>query len=107
MELKYIDIATAKEWIDDGDVAVLDVREPDEYAEGHIESAVNYPLSSLDSNKISAACEGKRVIMHCKVDGRATMACTQLLSECGKEHDIYIMKGGFSSWNQAGYPFVV
>ena len=50
---------------------VIDVREPHEYATGHLPGAVNHPLSSFDPLKLP---EGKPVVLVCQAGGRSAKA---------------------------------
>jgi rhodanese-related sulfurtransferase len=49
-QVKTIDAEEARKWLDvrpDGSYTLLDVREPEEYEQGHIPGAVLMPLSEL------------------------------------------------------------
>ena len=47
-KLQEIDALTLKQWIDKGEVLVIDVREPAEYVAEHISGAKLMPLSVFD-----------------------------------------------------------
>jgi rhodanese-related sulfurtransferase len=52
-----------------GAIVLLDIREPEEYAEGHIRGAVNTPLTSFD--RISPQLlQGKRIVIYCTTGAR-------------------------------------
>lgn len=77
-------------------VLVLDVREPAEYAFGHIPGAISIPLGQLE-----ALC-GKLDPEHhyyvvCRAGNRSDMAC-QLLAEKGFKHVSNVLPG-MSQWN--------
>jgi rhodanese-related sulfurtransferase len=87
--------------IEDGCVLVIDVREPDEFAAGHIPGAVNRPLSSFDPAKVPAA-DGKAVVLSCAGGKRSGMA----LDRCRAAQaaiDTHLA-GGFGAWKAAGLP---
>ena len=83
--------------------AVIDVRNADEFATGHLRDAKNMPLADLagrigelDKNKV------KTVIVVCQSGARADKATRQLKS-AGFE-DIYTLEGGVNAWSAAGLP---
>lgn len=59
------------------DVIVLDVREPAEYAFGHIEGAVSIPLGELENHTAELDAE-KEVIVICRTGNRSDFAAKQL-----------------------------
>lgn len=75
-------------------LSIIDVRETDEYARGHIPGTVNYPLSHLgaDFTKLDKATEYYVV---CQSGGRSGMA-SQFLSEQG--FNVTNVMGGMGSW---------
>ena len=56
----------------EGDV-ILDVRGPNEFAEGHIEGSLNIPHDSVVEH-VDKLKEYKNIYIHCKMGGRAKMA---------------------------------
>jgi rhodanese-related sulfurtransferase len=79
------------------DCLLLDVREEEEYAQGHIPGAVNVPLSGLH-NRIKELKKDKSVLAICLSGGRAKVAA-KILSEKG--FNVKIMAGGMRSWKGA------
>ena len=80
---------------------VIDVREPKEFAEGHIPGALNMPLSSFDPSALPHP-EGKKLVLNCAGGKRSAMA----LDQCGiaeKAVDTHL-SGGFGAWQSAGLP---
>jgi len=73
---------------------LLDVREEDEYALGHIPGAVNIPLSCLHA-RMKELKKDKSVLAICLTGGRAKVAA-KILSEQG--FSVKIMVGGMRSW---------
>jgi rhodanese-related sulfurtransferase len=82
---------------------VLDVREPDEWARGHIESAVLIPLGQLQE-RVGEVPLGQKVLCVCAVGGRSSMA-TQYLASEGR--DAINLDGGMHAWQSAGRPVAV
>lgn len=82
---------------------VLDVREPDEYAAGHLPGAINIPRGLLEF-KVSAtpALEQRdlKLVVYCKTGGRAALAaCT--LHEMGYV-SVQSVAGGIDAWVAQG-----
>jgi len=77
---------------------ILDVREPNEYQICRIPGSVLIPLGQVASRvqEISAAAEGRPVVVHCKMGGRSAKA-TQLLRERGIGR-AQNLKGGILAW---------
>jgi rhodanese-related sulfurtransferase len=57
--------------VDAKSCVVVDVREPHEYAMGHIPGAINLPLSRFSPRELPG---GKRVILVCQAGGRSAKA---------------------------------
>lgn len=60
----------------DGDVVILDVREPDEFASGHVPGAINVPLGEVQPGRILPECPDldKTVLVYCRSGRRSDMA---------------------------------
>ncbi|MDH3546392.1 MAG: rhodanese-like domain-containing protein [Gammaproteobacteria bacterium] len=87
------------------DGAVIDLRNPEAYARGHIVNARNIPYDEFDatSKKISKL-KNKPIIAVCDAGMTSTKAVDSL-RKSGFE-SAYGLKGGMSAWTQAGLPVV-
>jgi hydroxyacylglutathione hydrolase len=92
--------AGARKALLDGALA-LDVREPDEYAAGHIDGALHVPLGEL-AERIERLPEGRPVVTYCGHGERAATAVS-LLERAGLGPPLNL-DGGFGAWEEAGYP---
>jgi rhodanese-related sulfurtransferase len=101
MAAERIDVATAREMWKAGDLFV-DVRDPDEYARGHVSGAVNIPLGKLPG-VVHDLPEGQ-VITLCSMGGRAARAAAQL-DAMGRT--AFSIEGGTKAWAAAGLPVAV
>lgn len=86
-----------------GDWVVLDVREPHEWAAGHIEGAVHIPLGDLTA-RVGELDPHDRTVVVCAVGGRSARA-TAWLHQQG--HDVANLAGGMDAWEDAQRPVVV
>lgn len=74
-----IDPAQAIRLLDAGKVAAVDVREPDEYAAGHIPGAVLLPLDCIAAQ--AAQClpdKDARLLVYCRTGRRSAEGCAKL-----------------------------
>jgi rhodanese-related sulfurtransferase len=76
-------------------VQLIDVREPQEYENGHILGARNIPLSQMKMRLVEIR-KDKPVYLYCASGIRSTRAAT-LLTKKGYE-DLNHLKGGFKKW---------
>ena len=58
----------ARAMMDDGDVVILDVREPSEFATGHVPGAINVPLGEIRMGRTLPECPDldKTVLIYCR-----------------------------------------
>jgi len=82
------------------DEYILDVREPDEYAEGHVPSAVLIPLGELAA-RVGEVPRDRPVYVVCR-SGRRSMTGVRTLAASGIEATS--VSGGTLGWIAAGYP---
>lgn len=73
----------AKAMMDKGGVLILDVRTPQEFAEGHIAGAVNVPLQTMKVGiRLDNVADDQPILVYCKSGRRAALA-SDLLSFSG------------------------
>ncbi len=105
-EIEEIDAAATRARLDDGDVALVDVREAAEWSQGHIPGAVHVPRGNLESRIESAVSDRSRpVVLYCASGSRSAFAARTLL-ELGYE-DVASLAGGFTDWRRNGFPFEI
>ena len=99
----HVDAAGAEPLAQAGKVMVVDVRTPEEYAEGHIAGAKNVDFLESDFEKQVAALErDKTYLIHC-ASGSRSMGALPLFQKLGFT-SLYHLDGGFSAWKRAGKP---
>jgi adenylyltransferase/sulfurtransferase len=88
-----------------GNHVVLDVREKEEYREGHLADAVSVPRGFLEM-KMDAEVPDKStpIIAYCAGGVRSLLA-GKVMQEMGYE-DVTSMSGGYGAWKNEGYSFV-
>ncbi|MFI6702355.1 rhodanese-like domain-containing protein [Streptomyces sp. NPDC050509] len=88
------------------DGLVLDVREADEWAAGHVEGALHVPMSDFVARfgeVTEAVADGRKAYVMCRVGGRSAQV-TQYLVQQGI--DAVNVDGGMLAWDGAGRPMV-
>jgi rhodanese-related sulfurtransferase len=86
-------------------VTVLDVRTPEEFADGHLKDAVNVNFNGGDFEaRIAKLDPEKPYLVHCAVGGRSgkSMALFKKL----KFTKVYHLVDGYNGWADAGKPVV-
>ncbi len=79
---------------------LLDVRQPEEYKQGHISGAELIPLGEL-GQKMRRIPKDREVICVCHSGNRSSVAARQLAAAGYKVSNL---RGGMISWERAGLP---
>ena len=82
------------------DVRLIDVRTPEEYAEGHLAGAENIDVKAADFAERIKGIEGS-VAVYCRGGKRSLMAAAQLAANGCM---VYNLDGGILAWQKAGKP---
>ena len=104
MNFRNIDADTLKILLDNDEAVVIDVREPDEYAEESIPGSKLIPIVTITKKDIASFTD-KKIIIHCTFGKRGSKACEKLLKE-DPSLELYNLEGGITAWRDAGYPVV-
>lgn len=89
-----------KRGLEEGTLVLVDVREPHEYAAGHIPGAVLAPLSSADPATVPRE-EGKKIVFSCQ-SGKRSLAALRRAREAGRDDVTGHFAPGFAGWRAAG-----
>ena len=92
-----VDFGELEAAIETGAWTVVDVREPHEFAVGHIPGSINMPLSSFDAKKLP---QGKPVVLSCQAGGRSRNALNQ--ARAAGRNDVRHYPGGMNGWRMRG-----
>lgn len=88
-----------------GTYALLDVREKDEYREGHLEGAISLPRGFLEIKVESTVPDKSTPILAYCAGGVRSLLAGKILKEMGY-HNVTSMSGGYTAWKTAGYKWV-
>ena len=105
--------------LQDHHTILIDVLEPDEFSQGHVDRAVNFPRGMLEMKihqhpAVVAHCDAaaalqaiaaQPVYLMCRSGARSALAALSL-QQMGFTQ-VYSVAGGFQAWLDAGYPKTV
>ena len=84
-------------------ILIVDVRTPEEYAQGHLKGAINIPLSDLPLRIVKFE-QNRPILVYCQTGYRSAEA-SSILMKAGFTK-VYNLEGGITAWINAGYPTV-
>lgn len=89
--------------LNSGNVQLVDVRTPEEFAEGHLPNAVNININGENFDAETAKLDKEKPVMvYCKSGGRSAKAASNLKEKGFK--NITDLDGGITSWKEASKP---
>jgi len=83
------------------DAQLIDVREPSEFAAGHVPNAKLFPLGKLQS-RLDELDKSRPIVILCR-SGRRAQQAAEILDKAGYR-DVYVVAGGTEAWIKAGLP---
>ncbi len=92
-----VDAKSAAGLLKEGKAILLDVREPDEWALGHVDGAHHLPLGAVDPTAVAG---DRAVIAVCRSGRRSGLAADRLAAS----HTVHNLDGGMLGWAAAGLP---
>jgi sulfur-carrier protein adenylyltransferase/sulfurtransferase len=105
-EIDEVDSSRARQLIEDDSPSIVDVRERDEWDEGHLPGAVHIPRGYLESRIEGAVPDkSKLVLVYCAGGNRSAFAA-KTLEELGYDK-VVSLAGGFTDWKRNGLPFEI
>jgi molybdopterin/thiamine biosynthesis adenylyltransferase/rhodanese-related sulfurtransferase len=104
-EIREVSVEEARSRLQGG-ATLLDVREGDEWAQGHIPGAILIPRGFLELRVEEAVADrSTEIVVHCAGGTRSALAA-KTLANLGYSN-VVSMKGGFASWKEAGLAVAV
>ena len=100
--IEECDVASAAQRLQKGALA-LDVREPQEFMQGHVPDAIDLPRGVIEfraPEHPSLSDKDREIIVYCQAGGRGALA-THTLKQMGFTK-VVNMLGGYSAWLEAG-----
>ena len=99
----WVSTTQATHLINREEALVVDVREPNEFAAGHVLGAKNVPLARLDASGAELAKRKERPLIVCCDGGERSAKALALLKKQGFTR-VANLSGGIAAWQQAGLP---
>ena len=102
--VEMVPVEAAQTEIDAG-VKLIDVREPNEWNESHLESALHVPMAEVAGRIDEIAPDtSERLLLHCRTDNRSARVADELRSL--GYGNVGVIEGGIVAWEEAGLPTV-
>jgi sulfur-carrier protein adenylyltransferase/sulfurtransferase len=103
-EIEEVDAVRGRDLLESDGHAILDVRERDEWDEGHLPGAVHVPRGNLEARiEQFVPDRSTPVLVYCAGGSRSAFAA-KTLEELGYE-SVVSLAGGFTDWKRNGFPF--
>ena len=100
--IEQIDPSRVHELVDEG-VTIIDVRETEEFAAGHLPGAKHVPKSYLETRIEGVVPDrGAQIVLYCQSGNRSAWAARTLEEDLGYEN-VSSMTGGITLWKDRGY----
>lgn len=100
-EVKNISATEAQALLSSEEVIVLDIRTPEEFAEGHIPGAINIDYYAEDfAEQVVSLDSSKTYLVHCRSGGRSGRSMS-VFKEHNFSHVLHLNKG-FKQWQSQG-----
>lgn len=103
MKFQNVTATEAKNWLDNDQAIIIDVREPAEFTSKHIKNATLLSLSTITVNDLPKT--DKKIIIQCQKGARGNSACVKLTDQ-DESVVVYNLVGGIEAWEQAGFNVV-
>lgn len=104
-EIREVSVEEARALVEQG-ALLVDVREADEWVQGHIPGALFIPRGFLELRiEEKVPDRSREVVLHCAGGTRSALAA-KAIQDLGYTR-VSSMAGGFARWKEAGFPIVV
>ncbi len=98
-----ISLEEASEMRGDADVVIVDVRRPDEYADGHVKGAMFIPVDDV-LVRVDELPKDKKLLFICAAGVRSGLACEMAAAMGIDTEKLYNIEDGTGPWIEKGYP---
>lgn len=97
---KNVDVTEFNKAIENGkEIILLDVRTPEEIADGKVPEAIEYNYYDEDfADKINAMDKDKSYYIYCRSGGRSAKTAQMMIKNGFSE--VYNLKGGYTAWSK-------
>ena len=95
MSFKHLSVQSLKEWINQKNLTLVDIRDPASYAAGHIEGALN--IGNHNVQQFLSDADKSLPIVVCCYHGNTSQGAAAFFNEQGFEES-YSLDGGYTAW---------
>jgi phage shock protein E len=100
-----VDATTFSGVVESPGVTVIDVRTPEEFAQGHITGAINYNVEGADfASQIATLDPAGTYAVYCRSGNRSQVAVSEMANS--GINGVYELESGITGWEAAGLPVV-
>lgn len=99
---QQLTVEQAEKWIKEG-AQIIDVREPEEFVQGHVKGAKNIPLGDIEK-RMKEIKKDKPVLLVCRSGRRSAIAAERLIRADYPPDKVGNLKGGMLAWQAEGKP---
>ncbi|MGH2924964.1 MAG: molybdopterin-synthase adenylyltransferase MoeB [Solirubrobacterales bacterium] len=104
--IEEVDPASARREVTEDGALLIDVREPHEWDESHIDGAKLVSMNAIEERIPELVPDrSTRLLLQCRVGSRSARAADTLTSELGYEN-VASVAGGIEAWREVGLPVV-
>lgn len=101
----HLDVSAFATEVSDSDTVVVDVRTPDEFAQGHLSRARNIDAEAGDfDSRIASLDKNASYAIYCRSGRRSGMVIDKMISS-GFTH-VVDLSGGVTAWTSEGHQLV-
>lgn len=93
--LTPVEATTLRVWLEEGDVLLVDIREPGEHARSHLPRSRSVPLSRYPEH-LEPPPGARRVVFYCQSGRRTRLAAARLAGST--DLPAFVLKGGIAGW---------
>jgi rhodanese-related sulfurtransferase len=97
-----IDAPALAQRLKQGDVALVDVRSPEEHEDERIPGSVLVPIGTFDPKRVAADVAGRTLVLYC-LSGTRSARAAALFAVAGVPAPLTLREGIFG-WKAAGLP---
>jgi rhodanese-related sulfurtransferase len=95
--MRDVTASTLRSWLETGDAEIIDVREPAEFAAGHVPGARSVPLGTLRQADLGGT---RKLVLVCASGRRSASGCDAIAATATRE--VHSLDGGMAAWKAAG-----
>jgi rhodanese-related sulfurtransferase len=100
---RRVSLEEAKDMLDNGNAVVIDVRQLDEWASGHVAGAVHIPVDDVIA-RIDELPADKDLLFICAMGVRSGLACEMAAAMNLNQDRLFNIEAGTPAWVEGNYP---